>query len=109
MPRLLNQFELKPTVELDAFEQAWNAFVEHLIKTDLAAEGTPLCRRIPASGYDTDELRNHTLMAVVEFRDQSQADAAWAAIKGRVEPLGALHRRVISLVHDPVFTFWSEL
>ncbi len=109
MPRLLNQFELKPTVELDTFEQAWNAFVEHLVKTGLATKGAPLCKRIPASGYDTDEQRDHTLMAVIEFKDQLQADTAWAAIEDRIEPLGALHRSVISLVHDPVFTFWSEL
>ncbi len=108
MPRLLNQFKLKPNVELDAFEQAWEAFVQHLVKKGLATKGTPLCKRITASGYDTDEQRNHTLMAVIEFRDQLQADTAWATIEDRIEPLGALHRRVISLVHDPVFTFWSE-
>ncbi len=109
MPRLLNQFDLKPTVELDAFEQAWNAFVEHLVTTGLAMNGTPLCKRKPTSGYDTDEQRDHSLMAVIEFRDQLQADAAWVAIEDRIEPLGALHRRVISMVHDPLFTFWSEL
>ncbi len=109
MPRLLNQFELKPAVDLDAFEQAWNAFVEHLVAMGLATNGTPLCKRIPASGYDTDEQRDHSLMALIEFRDQMQADAAWAAIEGRIEPLGELHRSVISMVHDPVFTFWSEL
>ncbi|WP_170803505.1 hypothetical protein [Ruegeria sp. HKCCA4633] len=105
----MNQFDLKPTVEFDAFEQAWSAFVEHLVTTGLATNGTPLCIRNPTSGYDTDEQRDHSLMAVIEFRDQLQADAAWVAIEDRIEPLGALHRRVISMVHDPLFTFWSEL
>ncbi|WP_164662169.1 hypothetical protein [Tropicibacter sp. Alg240-R139] len=109
MPRLLNQFDLKPSVELEVFEQAWNSFVDVLISSGLAKKGTPLCQRVPSSGYDTDEERQHSLMAVIEFRDQAQADRAWAAIEDRIEPLGQSHRRVISLVHDPVFTFWAEL
>lgn len=109
MPRLLNQFDLKPSVELEVFEQAWSNFVDVLITSGLAEKGAPLCQRIPSSGYDTDEMRHHTLMAVIEFRDQAQADRAWEAIEDRIEPLGQSHRKVISLVHDPVFTFWAEL
>lgn len=109
MPRLLNEFDLKPGRELEAFRTAWDAFVEHLVETDLATSGTPLCSRVPSSGYDTDEERDHRFMAVITFRDQAQADAAWDAIEARDEPLGAYHRKVISMVHDPIFTFWTEL
>ena len=109
MPKLLNQFDLKPAVTVERFEEAWGAFVDCLVKNGLAVASTPLCARVPESGYDTDEERRHALMAVIDFRDQPQADAAWTAIEGRIEPLGSLHREVISLVHDPVFSFWSEL
>jgi len=109
MPRLLNQFDLKPAVTVAAFKMAWGAFVDCLMENDLAVASTPLCARVPDSGFDTDEARHHALMAVIDFRDQPQADAAWAAIEDGIEPLGRLHREVISLVHDPVFTFWSEL
>ena len=108
MPRLLNQFDLKPGTDMHSFERAWGAFVDQLLQTDLATSGAPLCQRVPASGYDTDEERGHALMALIEFRDQAQADAAWDAVEKGIEPLGKLHRKVISMVHDPVFTFWSE-
>ncbi|MGI9368423.1 MAG: DUF6614 family protein [Ruegeria sp.] len=109
MPRLLNQFDLKHGATIESFQQAWDAFVECLVNANLAVTSSPLNVRVAESGYDTDEMRSHTFMAVIEFRDQPQADAAWAAIEDRVEPLVGLHRNVISLVHDPVFTFWSEL
>ena len=109
MPRLLNQFDLKPDVTVESFEKAWHAFVDCLVENDLAATGKTLCTRVPESGCDTDEGRNHALMAVIEFRNQTQADAAWAAIEDRIKPLDRLHRGVTLLVHDPVFTFWVEL
>lgn len=108
MLQLLNQFDLKPGVTRAQFDAAWAVFVDHIVDTDLAVSGGPIFQRRPDSGYDTDELRSHQLMAAIAFRDQAQADAAWAAIEERAEPLGRLHRAVIALIHDPVFTFWSE-
>ena len=107
MRQLVNQFDLKPGVPQERFDAAWAAFVDHLIKEGWAEAVGPVYSRHPDSGYDTDEARSHRLMAVITFRDQAQADAAWNAIETRQEPLGKLHRAVFGLVHDPVFTFWS--
>lgn len=108
MHQLLNQFDLKPGVTRARFDAAWKSFVDHLIAQNWAVSAGPVFTRQPGSGYDTDEVRSHQLMAVISFRNQAQADAAWVAIETRVEPLGRLHRAVFSLVHDPVFTFWQE-
>ncbi|MEM1006778.1 MAG: hypothetical protein AAGB28_11315 [Pseudomonadota bacterium] len=108
MLQLLNQFDLKPSVTRDRFEAAWQAFVDHLIASDAALSGGPVFVRCPQSGYDTDEERGHRFLALIVFRDQDQADATWAAIEDRAEPIGRLHHAVISLVHDPVFTFWAR-
>lgn len=108
MPQLLNQFDLKPGVTQERFDTVWTAFIEHLIAEDLAISGGPLMMRRPESGFDTDEARTHRLMALITFRDQAQADTAWDAIETRAAPLCDLHRAVFALVHDPVFTFWTE-
>ncbi|MDU8943644.1 DUF6614 family protein [Ovoidimarina sediminis] len=108
MPQLLNQFDLKPGVTRARFDAAWEAFIAHLLAQDLAVSGGPLMARQPGSGFDTDSAREYSLMGLIAFRDQAQADAAWEAIETRAEPLGQLHRAVFALVHDPVFTFWTE-
>lgn len=107
MPCLLNLFNLKPSVDRAAFEQAWRAFGTYLLEADLADECGAVRDRVRASGYDTDEHRAHALMAVITFRDQAQADAAWDAIEENAPPLAALHRAVFARVHDPIFTFWE--
>ena len=107
MPCLLNLFSLKPSVKRAAFEEAWDAFATYLVEANLAVECGPLRDRVHASGYDTDADRAHSLMAVIAFRDQAQADAAWAAIEANKPPLAPLHRAVFARVHDPVFTFWK--
>ncbi|MEO1198670.1 MAG: hypothetical protein AAFX39_05480 [Pseudomonadota bacterium] len=108
MPQLLSQFDLKPRVQRARFDLAWAEFIAYLVDNDLAVSGGPIFSRQPDSGYDTDTERSHRLMAVICFRNQAQADAAWAAIEAETAPLSILHRRVFGLVHDPVFTFWSE-
>jgi hypothetical protein len=108
MPQLLNQFDLKPSTDLDQFQAAWDAFVAHLLEQDLAASASPLMHRIHGSGFDTDKERTHTIMSTIRFRDDVQADVAWAAIETGKEPLGHLHRRVFAQVHNPIFTFWSS-
>ena len=107
MPQLLNQFDLKPTVTREAFDTAWAAFAAYLIEADLAADVGPVLDRQPASGYDTDEDRVQSMLAVIRFADQAQADRAWTAIESHAAPLGSLHRAVFRLVHDPIFTFWD--
>ncbi|MEM7440104.1 MAG: DUF6614 family protein [Pseudomonadota bacterium] len=106
MPQLVNQFDLKSTVDRTKFDAAWHAFVDELVATDLATGATPMMQRQADSGFDTDDKRGHQLFSIIHFRDQAQADAAWAAIEDRVEPLGRLHRTVFAMVHNPVFTFW---
>lgn len=108
MPHLLSQFDLKPDVPRARFQAAWSDFVRCLVDMDLAVSGGPLHVRQPQSGYDTDAERGQSLMTLITFRDQAQADAAWAAIEGRHPTLGPRHRTALSLVHDPVFTFWAE-
>lgn len=104
--QLLNQFDLKDDVDRARFEAAWADFGAYLIEADYAVEVGPLFARQPDSGYDTDAERSQTLMSVITFRDQSQADRAWAAIETRVQPLGKLHAGVFGKVRDAVFTFW---
>lgn len=107
MPQLLSQFDLKPGVAPAQFEGAWAAFADHLLAEEHAIGVGPLMSRRAESGFDTDDARGHRFMALITFRDQAQADAAWAAIEARLEPFDRLHRAVFALVHDPVFTFWS--
>lgn len=107
MRQLVNQFTLRPGVARAAFEADWAQFIAHLVDTDLAKGSGPLMTRHPASGFDTDATRAYDLFALIDFRDQAQADAAWAAIEDGREPLRGLHRRVFAKVHDPVFTFWG--
>lgn len=107
MHQLLNIFDLKPGVRREKLDRAWDAFVSHLLDTDLAVSSSPVMDRTRPSGFDTDEDRDHAFMAVISFRDRAQADAAWDAIETRIEPLGRLHRSLFAMVHDPVFTFWS--
>ncbi len=106
--QLLNQFDLKPGVDRARFEAAWAAFRAYLLEEGLATSVGPLFNRHSDTGYDTDEVRAHNLMAVISFRDKAQADAAWDAIEARAQPLGRLHAGVFGLVHDPVFTFWQQ-
>lgn len=108
MHQLLNIFDLKPGVRREKLNRAWDAFISHLLATDLAVSSSPVMDRTRPSGFDTDEERGHAFMAVISFRDKAQADAAWDAIETRVEPLGRLHRSLFAMVDDPVFTFWSE-
>ena len=107
MPCLLNLFSLKPSVERAVFDDAWQVFAAYLVEADLAADCGKVRNRVPGSGYDTDDERAHQLMAVITFRDQAQADAAWAAIEANAPPLAPLHRAVFARVHDPIFTFWE--
>ncbi|MEM6374897.1 MAG: DUF6614 family protein [Pseudomonadota bacterium] len=107
MHQLLNIFDLKPGIHRAKLDRAWEAFITHLVCTDLAVSSSPVMARTRPSGFDTDEERGHAFMAVISFRDRAQADAAWAAIEARAEPLGRLHRSLFAMVHDPVFTFWS--
>ena len=108
MPHLLNQFDLKPQVARARFDDAWTPFIAQLIETDLAIGASPVMTRHADSGFDTDADRQQGLMALISFRDHAQADAAWAAIEGNVQPLARLHRTVFALVHDAVFTFWDD-
>ena len=108
MPQLLNQFDLKPQIDRARFDAAWGPFIAHLIDMDLAVGAGPLMTRHPDSGFDTDEERGQSLLALIQFRDHAQADAAWAAIEGNVQPLARLHRTVFAMVHDAVFTFWDD-
>ena len=108
MPQLLSQFDLKPGVDRARFDAAWAAFVDQLIADDLAQSCGPMMERVPESGFDTDEERVHALIVPIVFRDHAQADAAWEAIEALIQPLGRFHAGVFGLVHDPVFTFWSE-
>ncbi len=106
--QLLNQFDLKPGVDRARFDAAWAAFSAYLVEEGLAASVGPLFNRFADTGYDTDDVRAHNLMAVISFHDKAQADAAWDAIEMRAQPLGRLHAGVFGLVHDPVFTFWQQ-
>ena len=106
MPCLLNLFNVKSTVERAVFEDAWQAFGDYLVKADLAINCSKIADRVPTSGYDTDEERAHSQMAIITFRDHAQARAAWEAIEANEPPLAPLHRAVFARVHDPVFTFW---
>ena len=108
MPQLLNQFDLKPNIERARFDRAWAPFIAHLIETDLAVGAGPVMTRHPDSGFDTDEERGQCLLALIQFRDHAQADAAWAAIEDNVQPLAKLHRTVFAMVHHAVFTFWDD-
>lgn len=109
MPQLINQFHLKPRVTLPEFQAAWDRFGKQLLQSDLAMTVTPIFRRAPDSGYDTDTERSHDLMSVIVFRDQAQSDAAWAAIELEISPVFPLHQSVIRLVRAPVFTFWQDI
>lgn len=108
MPQLLNQFDLKPQIDRARFDAAWAPFIAHLIDTDLAVGAGPLMTRHPDSGFDTDEERRQSLLALIQFRDHAQADAAWAAIESNVQPLAHLHRTVFAMVHNAIFTFWDD-
>ncbi|MEX0339185.1 MAG: DUF6614 family protein [Arenibacterium sp.] len=108
MPQLVNQFDLKPYIERARFDKAWDLFISYLIETDLAIGAGPVMTRHHDSGFDTDAQRDHRFLALIRFRDHAQADAAWAAIESKAEPLAKLHRTVFAMVHNPVFTFWDD-
>ncbi len=108
MHQVVNQFDLKPGVDRPRFEAAWRALGEHLIAEKHALSVGPLLTRQRDSGYDTDDSRGQSLMAVIAFRDRIQAEATWAQIETGSQPLGRLHHAVTALVHDPVFTFWTD-
>lgn len=108
MRQLLNQFSLKPGVSQAEFAEAWKAFADHLMQRDLAIGTSDIVRRHADSGFDTDGTRSCEFMALITFRDQAQADAAWRAIEEGRAPMGKLHGAVLSRVHDPVFTFWGS-
>ena len=46
---------------------------------------------------------------VTHFRDRRQADACYARLKARAEPTAGLHRAVLAMVRDPVFSVWEDL
>ncbi len=108
MPQLLNQFDLKPNIARERFDKAWAPFIAHLIETDLAIGAGPVMTRHPDSGFDTDDERGQSLLALIQFRDHTQADAAWAAIEHNIQPLAKLHRTVFAMVNHAVFTFWDD-
>jgi hypothetical protein len=108
MPQLVSQFELRTGIARTTFDAAWRAFAAHLLSSGLAAEVGPVQNRRASSGFDTDAMREQSIMTVIRFADQTQADTAWAAIEECREPLAGFHQDVIQLVHDPVFTFWDD-
>lgn len=107
MPHLLNQFDLKPGIARAQFDSAWRPFIDHLIERDLALGAGPIMSRQTSSGFDTDEERSQSLLALLQFRDHAQAQAAWDAIEQNDQPLAQLHRTVFAMVHNPIFTFWE--
>lgn len=108
MPQLLNQFDLRPGITRARFEAAWHPFIAHLVERGLATGAGPILTRQAESGFDTDEARGQTLMALIHFADAVQARAAWDAIEADQRPLCTLHRKVFAMVANPVFTYWEE-
>ena len=108
MRLLVNQFDLKPGLEPAHFFAVWSEFASHLIGEGLAERVSPPMQRQKPSGYDTDEDRSHSFIALIEFRDTDQADLAWDHLESRKGDAAKAHVAVLASVRDAVFTYWGE-
>ncbi|MEO0620998.1 MAG: hypothetical protein AAF183_02120 [Pseudomonadota bacterium] len=105
---MLTCCDLKPGVDLAAFEGHLARFTEYMTAEGLCLGCGPLGHRQASSGLDTDEERQHSLFFLMDFRDRAQADAALAHIDALGLRNVPTHLEVFRQVANPIFICWAD-
>ncbi len=108
MFQMLSCFNLKPGVDLAAFETALCAFSDHMVAQGLIRGTGPVMRRQSDTQLDTDTDRGHSFFFLTDFRDKAQSDAAFAYLESGSEPGFSRHRAVMAQTIDPIFICWER-
>ncbi len=108
MIHMLSSFDLKPGEDWDVFLQDYETFLADLREADLIVDAGPLGRRVENTPMDTDIGRNQRFYSVMQFRDRSQLDAAYAHIEARSRPGTTTHLRMHRRLTNSVFLCWED-
>ena len=109
MIHMLSRFDLKPGVDLQAFQSSYKVFCEEMQAEGLLVETGEIGRRVSDTPMDTDTDQAPEYYSVMSFRDRQQLDAAYAYIEGLRTQNKADHVIVSGAVLGPVFTCWRDL
>ncbi len=107
MLRMHVLFDLKDGSDEGSFHEALENFAAHMLTEDFIV-GWELGRRHPHAQFDNTTSTN-AYLAVMEFDNRSQADAAIAYIHEHKEPTQSLHSDVFSRVRDAQFLFYEQV
>ena len=109
MFHMLSSFDLKPGVAPAEFVARYEAFVNQMKALGLVAGSSPVGRRHPESGLDTDVSHQRQYFAVMHFADRAQSERAYDWIAQMHEPTEETHLAVLRLGADMVFTAWEDV
>jgi hypothetical protein len=110
MFHMLSCFNLKAGEEIGDFRAARADSLATMKSIDLVEDAGPIGRRQSDTPMDTDAERDHEYFVVMSFRDRAQVGAAYAYIKGHVEPGETSHNGVYGKVEDgAVLICWQDL
>lgn len=109
MIHMLSRFDLKPGVDLQAFQSSYKVFCEEMRAKGLLVETGEIGRRVSDTPMDTDTDQAPEYYSVMSFRDRQQLDAAYDHIEGLRARDKADHVAVSGAVLGPVFTCWQDL
>ncbi|MEM9146381.1 MAG: hypothetical protein AAGC57_09295 [Pseudomonadota bacterium] len=102
-------FDLRDGVSDAQFRDAWERLTADLIARGLLVSASGLLARRSDTPLDTDDGRGLRYLTVMSFQDRAQSEAAWDEIAGLHPPALGLHRRVLGMVAEPVFSCWEDL
>ena len=109
MYHMLSSFNLKPGVNLEAFQQSLDIFETHMRDAGLAEQTGPIGKRSHHPIMDTDGERDHEYYFISSFLDREQCDRSVEYIQQASEPADSIHKAVYSKISEPVFTCWEDV
>lgn len=108
MFHMLTCFDLKPGMQLAAFENALRAYIEHMQEQNLVLEADPVGLRQRDTILDTDELHSQAYFFVTRFNDRAQSDAAVRHIESGERRAVRLHGAMYAQADNMVFLCWDD-
>ena len=109
MFHMLTCFNLKPEIELEAFQSSLNNFVDHMRGVGLVERTSPIGARQSDTAMDTDSERSHAYFFTMTFRNRAQVDEAVALLYKHEGTSEVAHHAVYSKVKDPIFICWQDV
>jgi len=100
-------FDLEDSDGEQAFKDAYERFADHLRSKELLVSWR-FMQRHPHDCYNSNPLPE-TFLVAMEFADLAQADASYAYVQEGSEPVGGLHRNVLSKLAGYRFVLYADV